>query len=116
MISIVTSRTAQKVSSCSIRSCIRSSKPSGINFAIRWHGGPKVEKDAPTVQITFVNPHPATTRLKGGASDDDNRLKVDARVGETLLQTAHRHDIDLEGACEGGKVFICSVFSMIETA
>lgn len=75
-----------------------------IKLAIRWHGGPKVESNAPTVQITFINPHPAATRQKSDTSEDDNRLTVDARVGETLLQTAHRHDIDLEGACEGGEL------------
>jgi hypothetical protein len=70
--------------------------------SIRWHGGPKVEANAPTVPITFINPHPATARLNGGNADDD-KLVVDARVGETLLQVAQRNDIDLEGACEGGE-------------
>jgi ferredoxin len=32
-------------------------------------------------------------------------------VGETLLQTAHRHEIDLEGACEG--VCACSTCHLI---
>ena len=36
---------------------------------------------------------------------------VDARVGESLLQTAHRHDIELEGACEG--VCACSTCHLI---
>lgn len=82
-----------------------------INLAVRWHGGPKVESNALTVQITFINPHPAATRQNSDPSDDDNRLTVDAKVGETLLQTAHRHDIDLEGACEG--VCACSTCHVV---
>jgi hypothetical protein len=78
-----------------------------INLTKRWHGGPKVESSAPTVQITFINPHPATARLQGTQKNDgDDKLTVEAKVGETLLQTAQRHDIDLEGACEGGKRII----------
>jgi ferredoxin len=65
---------------------------------IRWHGGPTISKDAPTVHVTFLQP--------------DNSLKtVSARVGETLLQTAHGNDIDLEGACEG--VCACSTCHLI---
>jgi ferredoxin len=78
--------------------------------SIRWHGGPKVEANAPTVPITFINPHPATARLNGGNADDD-KLVVDARVGETLLQVAQRNDIDLEGACEG--VCACSTCHVV---
>jgi hypothetical protein len=55
--------------------------------AKRWHGGPKVADAAPTVNIVF---------LQG-----ETRKEVSAKVGESFLQTAHRHDIDLEGACEG---------------
>lgn len=64
---------------------------------IRWHGdspGP----DAPTVDVTFVNP-------------DDTRTTVSARVGETLLQAAHRTGIEMEGACEG--VCACSTCHVI---
>jgi len=56
---------------------------------IRWHGGPAVAADAPTVTVNFLQP-------------DGTTKSVAARVGESLLQTAHRYDIDLEGACEGG--------------
>ncbi len=78
---------------------------------IRWHGGgSNIDMNAPTIPITFINPHPAVARLmKGGQGENRSnegnidKITVDARVGETLLQTAHRHDIDLEGACEGGK-------------
>ncbi len=57
---------------------------------VRWHGGPKVPNDAPTITVTFLQP-------------DKTRKEVQARVGESLLQTAHRNEIDLEGACEGGE-------------
>ena len=65
---------------------------------IRWHGGPTISKDAPTVNVTFLQPN-------------DTSKTVQARVGETLLQTAHRNDIDLEGACEG--VCACSTCHLI---
>ena len=74
---------------------LKKSRPIG---AIRNHGGPSVSKDSPTVSITFVQP-------------DDTLKEVQARVGESLLQTAHRNDIDLEGACEG--VCACSTCHLI---
>jgi len=42
-----------------------------------------------TIHITFVD-------LEG------NRARVPALVGQTLLQVAQRHKVDLEGACDGG--------------
>ena len=66
--------------------------------ATRRHGGAAVSSDAPTVSITFIQP------------DETSRV-VQARVGESLLQTAHRNDIDLEGACEG--VCACSTCHLI---
>lgn len=66
--------------------------------SVRWHGGPSVAADAPTVTITFIQP-------------DETKKQVQARVGETLLQTAHRNEIDLEGACEG--VCACSTCHLI---
>jgi len=54
--------------------------------------------DAPTINITFVNP-------------DDSKTPIVARVGETLLQTAHRTGIEMEGACEG--VCACSTCHII---
>lgn len=65
---------------------------------IRWHGGPSVAADTPTISVTFVQ------------ADGAPRV-VSAKVGETLLQTAHRHEIDLEGACEG--VCACSTCHLI---
>jgi 2Fe-2S ferredoxin len=32
---------------------------------------------------------------------DGNKKEVDAPVGLTILDIAHRNDIDIEGACEG---------------
>ena len=64
---------------------------------IRWHGGGP-GPDAPTVKLTFVNP-------------DDSETPIIARVGETLLQTAHRTGIEMEGACEG--VCACSTCHVI---
>jgi ferredoxin, 2Fe-2S len=32
---------------------------------------------------------------------DGTRREVDAPLGLSVLQIAHRHDIDIEGACEG---------------
>jgi ferredoxin len=64
----------------------------------RWHGGPKVDADAETIQITFLQP-------------DETLKTVDAKVGESFLQVAHRHDINLEGACEG--VCACSTCHLI---
>lgn len=63
----------------------------------RWHGGGP-GPDAPTVEVTFVNP-------------DDSRATVSARVGETLLQVSHRTGMDMEGACEG--VCACSTCHVI---
>ncbi len=39
-------------------------------------------------KVTFINP-------------DGTRSEVDAPVGASLLEVAHRFDIDIEGACEG---------------
>ncbi|KAL3763727.1 hypothetical protein ACHAW5_006171 [Stephanodiscus triporus] len=71
--------------------------PNGRTMMMRWHGdGPG--PDAPTVNLTFVNP-------------DESRTPIAARVGETLLQAAHRTGIEMEGACEG--VCACSTCHVI---
>jgi hypothetical protein len=58
---------------------------------IRWHGGAAIAApNTKSISITFLQP------------DGETRTVVEALVGETLLQTAHRNEIDLEGACEGG--------------
>jgi ferredoxin len=66
---------------------------------LRHHGdghGP----NAPTINLTFINP-------------DDSQTTVSARIGESLLQTAHRTGIEIEGACEG--VCACSTCHVILT-
>ena len=35
------------------------------------------------------------------SADGKQRQEVEARVGDSLLDLAHRHNIDIEGACEG---------------
>jgi 2Fe-2S ferredoxin len=42
---------------------------------------------------------------------DGNKKKVDAPVGLTILDIAHRNDIDIEGACEGS--LACSTCHVI---
>eukprot|EP00527_Entomoneis_sp_CCMP2396_P000301 CAMPEP_0198139438 /NCGR_PEP_ID=MMETSP1443-20131203/2723_1 /TAXON_ID=186043 /ORGANISM="Entomoneis sp., Strain CCMP2396" /LENGTH=178 /DNA_ID=CAMNT_0043801555 /DNA_START=104 /DNA_END=640 /DNA_ORIENTATION=+ len=72
---------------------------SSLNSAVvRWHGGPSAANDAATVKVTFLQP-------------EGSPREVEARVGESLLQTAHRYEIDLEGACEG--VCACSTCHLI---
>jgi ferredoxin len=43
--------------------------------------------------------------------DGETIREVEALVGESLLQTAHNNEIDLEGACEG--VCACSTCHLI---
>ena len=42
---------------------------------------------------------------------DGSRLEVDAPIGLSVLEIAHRNDIDLEGACEGS--LACSTCHVI---
>jgi ferredoxin, 2Fe-2S len=42
---------------------------------------------------------------------DGNRREVEAPLGASVLQVAHRHDIDIEGACEGS--LACSTCHVI---
>ena len=49
-------------------------------------------------RVTFIN-------------SDGSRLEVDAPAGETVLELAHEHGIDLEGACEGSMA--CSTCHVI---
>jgi ferredoxin len=80
--------------------------------SVRWlTGRPPAPDDAPTIPITFVNPHPSLRGANGQSANRDEKITVNARVGETLLQTAHRFNIDLEGACEG--VCACSTCHVI---
>jgi 2Fe-2S ferredoxin len=50
-------------------------------------------------KMTFVSP------------DGKTRKEVDAPLGLSVLEIAHRHDIDLEGACEGS--LACSTCHVI---
>ena len=50
-------------------------------------------------KITFVS------------ADGTQRTEVDAPLGSSLLEIAHRNDIDLEGACEGA--LACSTCHVI---
>ena len=74
-----------------VSKCFYESTTLRLSGAKRWHGGPQVADNAPTVNITFLQP------------DGETRKEVTAKVGETFLQVAHCNDIDLEGACEGAK-------------
>jgi ferredoxin, 2Fe-2S len=47
-------------------------------------------------------------------TQDGNRREFDAAVGDTLLEIAWRHDIDMEGACEGAMA--CSTCHVIVDA
>ena len=73
--------------------------PSNNSTTKRWHGGPHVSDDAPSISVTFVLP------------DGETKRTVDGKIGETFLQVAHRHELDLEGACEG--VCACSTCHLI---
>jgi 2Fe-2S ferredoxin len=50
-------------------------------------------------KITFVS------------ADGTRRTEVDAPIGSSVLEIAHRNDIDLEGACEGA--LACSTCHVI---
>ena len=54
------------------------------------HGADKKTKLTPenSIEVTFVE-------------RDGERRAVRGLIGENLLETAHRHDVELEGACEG---------------
>ena len=43
--------------------------------------------------------------------DKDKRIEVDAPIGLSVLEVAHKHGIDLEGACEGS--LACSTCHVI---
>lgn len=49
-------------------------------------------------KVTFVEPN-------------GEQLVIDAQPGKTLLQVAHKHGIDIEGACEG--VMACSTCHLV---
>ena len=70
-----------------------------FNFSsVLLHGGPSKNADKPLVKFTFVD-------------KEDNEYPVDGHVGDHLLEIAHRHDVDLEGACEAS--LACSTCHVI---
>ncbi len=44
-------------------------------------------------------------------TENDNRVEIDAPEGLSILEIAHQHSIDLEGACEGS--LACSTCHVI---
>lgn len=75
---------------------------SNCGIGVRNHGGGTRPADSPQITLTFIDPKLPT---------DEQSKSVTAYVGETLLQVAHRHGIDIEGACEG--VCACSTCHVI---
>ena len=53
-----------------------------------FHAKSGNDSGAETVKITFINTKNGTEHV------------VDAQIGDHLLEVAHKHEIDLEGACE----------------
>jgi len=49
-------------------------------------------------RVTFIDP-------------DGTRHEIEAPIGSTLLELAHKHNIDIEGACEGS--LACSTCHVI---
>lgn len=45
---------------------------------------------------------------------DGNRREVEAPVGLSVLEIAHRHDVDIEGACDGS--LACSTCHVVVDA
>ena len=52
-------------------------------------------------KVTFIDP-------------DGTRHEIEAPIGATLLELAHKHNIDIEGACEGS--LACSTCHVIVDA
>mmetsp|Transcript_16988 Transcript_16988/g.34024 ORF Transcript_16988/g.34024 Transcript_16988/m.34024 type:complete len:183 (-) Transcript_16988:87-635(-) len=79
----------------------RVSVPSFRNYktsSVVHHGGPHIDKSS----SKLINIH----WIKDGTNGEIQKITTSAYVGETLLQVAHHHEIELEGACEG--VCACS--------
>jgi 2Fe-2S ferredoxin len=52
---------------------------------------------AESEKVEELNPMPKVVFIE----KDGNRKEVDAPIGLSLLEVAHRNDIDIEGACDG---------------
>lgn len=66
--------------------------------AIVYHGASDKNKDKPIVRFSFVD-------------KENNEYPVEGHVGDHLLEIAHSHNVDLEGACEAS--LACSTCHVI---
>ncbi|EEH52379.1 uncharacterized protein MICPUCDRAFT_22237 [Micromonas pusilla CCMP1545] len=62
------------------------------------HGHGKDDPNAETIDVTFIE-------------KDGTETKVKAPIGQSMLEVAHKNDIELEGACEGS--LACSTCHVI---
>ena len=65
---------------------------------ITQHGGGKDDPHAEQITVTFIE-------------KDGTNTVVKATVGQSMLEVAHKNDIELEGACEGS--LACSTCHLI---
>ena len=65
---------------------------------ITQHGGGKDDPHAEQITVTFIE-------------KDGTNTVVKATVGQSMLEVAHKNDIELEGACEGS--LACSTCHVI---
>ena len=65
---------------------------------ITQHGGGKDDPHAEKITVTFIE-------------KDGTNTVVKATVGQSMLEVAHKNDIELEGACEGS--LACSTCHVI---
>lgn len=62
-----------------------------VQIQHRWHGGPRhVDPNTPIVTLKFYD-----------SKKNPPIREVQTPIGVSLLDVAHDHDIELEGACEG---------------
>jgi ferredoxin len=65
------------------------------------------------------NNNPASTVTVTFKQPDGSIKTVPAEVGKSLLDVAHQHSVDLEGACEGSlacstcMILACSLFQVM---
>merc|ERR1719263_1824577 len=53
------------------------------------------------VSLQALHRHFSSFNITFASSDGDNVLTVSAKSGQTILEVAHEHDVDIEGACGG---------------
>lgn len=72
-----------------IRRCTRADHPLGASSIILiYHPRALAHAGKKTIKVTFVKP--------GG-----EKVTVDAKIGDSMLEVAHANKIDVEGACGG---------------